>query len=85
MQSMFLKISDIPKCNLKSHCKMNSFITHSDKAIAVCRATDSPSTDSAFSATQEMHKFKVFMQFFLNVCDRTRESHESCSLCANGK
>lgn len=64
---------------------MNSFITHSDKAIAVSWATDSPSTDSAFSATQEMHKFKVFTQFFLNVCDRTRESHESWSLCANRK
>lgn len=64
---------------------MNSFITHSDKAIAVCWATDGPSTGSAFSAIPKMHKFEVFMQFFLNVCNRTRENNDSCSLCAIGK
>lgn len=28
---------------------------------------------------------KVFMPLFLNVCDRARQSYDSCSLHANGK
>jgi len=85
MQPMLLKISDIPEYNLKSHCEMSSLVTHRDKATALCWATDSPSMGSAFSAIQEMQKFKIFTQFFLNVCDRTKENNDCCSMCANGK
>lgn len=63
---------------------MSSFITHSDMALAVCQATDCLSKGSALSAIREMHEFKIFMQKFLNVCDRKRET-DSCSLCASGK
>lgn len=63
MQSMFLKIADISKYNLKSHFEMSRFITHSDKAIVAFHATDS-STGSVVSAIQQMHKCNVFMHFF---------------------
>lgn len=81
----FLKISDIAKYNFKSDCEMSSFITRSDTAAAAHRAAARPSEGSMFSATGEMHKVKVFRQNFPDVCDRKRESNDSCRLCANGK